>query len=270
MVQVEAEWHRLTSVALVRPTHFRLTEPANETQRRFYGTDSAPKFDKLLAQHDAVRRALLAEGVEIVEIPALPDAPLQFNVRDVGAVIGSRFFLGRMGRRIRTPEPAWLATCLEVAASAPESGVFEGGDVTVTPDRVFVGLGERTSLSGCASLTPDSRQIVPIRLAPGVLHLDVALNLLGPSLGVVHHPALVDAAPAGFTWIDITEDEFLEQAANVLLLGPDRVMMDSRHVRLQRILTDHGFTCVPVELDEITKVGGGVRCMTLPLTRRPL
>jgi N-dimethylarginine dimethylaminohydrolase len=268
-VRVEAEWHRMTSVALVRPTNFWVADPVNETQRHFYGSQSQPHPDRLLAQHDAVRHALLAEGIEVVDVPPPPDAPLAFNVRDAGAVIGSTLMLGRMGRSVRACEPAWLAADLGVVASAPDTGVFEGGDVNVTPDQVFVGIGERTDLKGCASLATMTRQVVRIPLSPGVLHLDVALNLLGPSLGVLHRPALAGAAPEGFTWIEITEDEFLEQAANILVLGPHCVMMDSRHTRLEHLLNGHGYTCILVELDEITKVGGGVRCMTLPLTRTP-
>ena len=44
-------------------------------------------------------------------------------------------------------------------------------------------------------------------------------------------------------------------------------MLDARHERLQNALAIRGFQCIPVQLDEITKVGGGVRCMTLPLVR---
>lgn len=138
---------------------------------------------------------------------------------------------------------------------------------------MFVGLGERTDESGYASLRDllsGTRKVTPIRLAAGVLHLDVAMNLLSRDVGVLHRPAIAGDLPKSLReveWIEVTDDEFAEQAANVLVLDRGTVMLDARHERLQNALAIRGFRCITVQLNEITKVGGGVRCMTLPLVR---
>jgi N-dimethylarginine dimethylaminohydrolase len=114
------------------------------------------------------------------------------------------------------------------------------------------------------------REVTPIRLTDSVLHLDVVLNLVGLRLGVIHRPSILGDLPptlGDVEWIEVTDEEFAEQAVNVLVLDPGTVMLDARHERLQVALETRGLRCVPVELDEITKVGGGVRCMTLPLAR---
>jgi len=271
---VDAEWDRLTVVAVVRPECFVLTEPINSTQRRFYGTDDQPSASQLVDQHTSVVSVLTAAGIQVVEIEPTLNLPFQFNVRDAAMVIGSRLILARMARPVRKSEPAAFEAAMgaESVATIP-AGQLEGGDIAVTPDEVFVGLGERTDETGYASLRNllcGTRKVTPIRLGAGVLHLDVALNLLSPDVGVLHRPSIVDPLPKSLRaleWIEVTDDEFAEQAANMLVLEQGTVMLDARHERLQDTLATQGFRCIAVQLDEITKVGGGVRCMTLPLVR---
>ncbi len=274
LLHVEAEWDRLTVVAVVRPECFVLTEPINSTQRRFYGTEEQPSASLLVDQHANVVRVLTTAGIQVVDVEPTLDLPCQFNVRDAAVVIGSRLILGRMACAVRMSEPAVFGVALGAESVVTvEAGQLEGGDIAVTPDEVFVGLGERTDERGYATLRDllgGTRKVTPIRLAAGVLHLDVAANLLSPGVGVLHRPSIAGDLPKSLReveWIEITDDEFTEQAANILVLKQGMVMLDARHERLQNALAIRGFQCITVQLDEITKVGGGVRCMTLPLVR---
>ncbi len=273
---VQAEWDRLAVVAVVRPECFVLTEPINLTQQRFYGTADQPSTTALVVQHGRVVELFAAQGIRVVEIAPASDLPLQFNVRDAAVVVGSQLVLSRMARVARNREPDSLAAALGVQpALAIPAGRLEGGDVMVTPSEVFVGLGERTDEAGYTSLSgllAGDRAVTPIRLTGSALHLDIALNLLGLRLGVIHRPSILGDLPPSLgdvEWIEVTDEEFAEQAVNVLVLDPSTVMLDARHERLRVALESRGLRCVPVELDEITKVGGGVRCMTLPLVRVP-
>lgn len=274
VLRVEAEWDRLTVVAVVRPECFVLSEPINSTQRRFYGTKDQPSTSLVVDQHASVVRVLAAAGVQVVDVEPTPNLPFQFNVRDAAMVIGSRLILGRMARAVRMSEPAVFGAALGAQSVVNvAAGQLEGGDIAVTLDEVFVGLGERTDERGYASLCDllsGTRKVTPIRLAAGVLHLDVAANLLSPDVGVLHRPSIAGDLPESLReveWIEVTDDEFAEQAANMLVLDRGTVMLDARHERLQNALAIRGFRCITVQLDEITKVGGGVRCMTLPLVR---
>jgi N-dimethylarginine dimethylaminohydrolase len=274
VLRVEAEWDRLTLVAVVRPEFFVLTEPINSTQRRFYGTEVQPSASRLVDQHANVVRVLTAAGVQVVDVEPTLNLPYQFNVRDTAVVIGSRLILGRMARAVRMPEPAAFGAVLNAESVVTAlAGQLEGGDIIVTPEEVFVGLGERTDESGYASLRDllrGTRKVTPIKLAGGVLHLDVAANLLSRHVGVLHRPSIVGDLPDSLrqvAWIEVTDDEFAEQAVNMLALEQGAVMLDARHERLKNALEIRGFRCITVQLEEITKVGGGVRCMTLPLVR---
>ncbi|MGH4000876.1 MAG: dimethylarginine dimethylaminohydrolase family protein [Pseudonocardiaceae bacterium] len=259
---------------MVRPEFFVLAEPINSTQRRFYGTKDQPSASLLVDQHTSVVRVLTAAGVQVVEVEPTSDLPFQFNVRDTAVVIGPRLILGRMARAVRMLEPAAFGAALgSESVVTVAAGHLEGGDIAVTPDEVFVGLGERTDESGYTSLRDllsGIRKVTPIRLVAGVLHLDIAVNLLSPDVGVLHRPSIAGDLPKSLRaveWIEVTDDEFAQQAANILVLDRETVMLDARHERLQNALASRGFRCITVQLDEITKVGGGVRCMTLPLLR---
>ena len=273
-VRVDAEWLALECVALVRPQFFTVVEPVNVTQERFYGTTEQPSTDVIVAQHDAIRLGLLAQGVRVVDVPPDRRFPLQFNVRDAAAVVGTRVVLGRMARSIRVGEPEMVEAHLPAGtqARAPQAGLLEGGDIIVTPSEIVVGLSMRTDVAGVRALQDligPSRRVRPVELARDVLHLDVALALVGPGTGLIHRASVAGelGSLSAVDWIDVTDDEAAEQGTNVLSLGPRRIAYDRRHDRIAAELRSRGFECLPFDLDELTKVGGGLRCMTLPLRR---
>lgn len=271
--EVDADWSELRTVAVVSPESFEVTEPVNIAQRNWYGTPHAPRRQLVVSQHLAVVSALADEGAHIVRLPPHPGLPLQFNVRDAAVTIGDCLVFGRMTRAIRADEPKAVEDCLGVSGRYIRAGHLEGGDVIVTPDRVFVGVGERTDNRGVkelASLIGHRTTVEPIRLAAGTLHLDLAMALLSNTLGLIYPPALASSVPkslAHVEWITVTKAEFDEQGANVLVVRPGVLAADARHERLHAEVGRRGWRCVKVNLDEITKIGGGVRCMTLPLRR---
>jgi N-dimethylarginine dimethylaminohydrolase len=87
---------------------------------------------------------------------------------------------------------------------------------------------------------------------------------------VVHRPSISCDLPESLRDIDfleVSDEEYAEQTANILVLEPGMAVMDARHECPRPNLAGRGFRWITVELDEITKVGGGVCCMTLPLVR---
>ncbi len=273
-VAVACDWDPLLEVALARPTYYRQTVPVNKTQRAFYGSRSGPTQAAVVAEHDAVRELLAREVRTIIDIPTTARHPLQFNARDAAVVVDDALYVARMRHSLRAGEPELVRSCIEPSATVRtlEKGFLEGGDVLVAPDFVCVGIGERSTAEGfealCSQLS--GRFGVPIFLRDGILHLDVALTLIGCGTGLVYRPALRDGVPAvlrEFDLVEVTPDEFEEHGTNVLCLGANRVVLDRRHRRIVGQLERRGLTCLEVNLTEISKVGGGIRCMTLPLVR---
>jgi N-dimethylarginine dimethylaminohydrolase len=269
---VAFEWGHLTSVAVVSPEYFSVEEPINASQRRFYAADR-PHREVVLEEHAGVVRALQDEGVEVVSISPTNGLPLQFNVRDAGIAIDQRLVLGRMTHPLRWPEPDRLVEALQVPDVIRLDQRLEGGDVTLAPGVAYVGLSQRTDEQGLKELRNhlgSTRRVVPIRLHPSTLHLDVAMTLVGPGLGIVHKPSIAGVLPESLMeseWLDITNEEYEQQAANVLVINRRVLIMDSRQTRLRTELEARDIRCVPVAISEISKIGGGIRCMTLPLVR---
>lgn len=274
-VSVSAEWHRLTSVVAISAENYEVTRPINRTQTHSYRGLRPPSPRLVTAQHAGVLDRLSHAGVRVVRIKPTPGLPYQFNVRDAGVVVHDQLIFARMTYGMRGPEPTLLSREVQptVRTASISRGRLEGGDVLVAGTEVYVGLGERTDREGYLAfrrLLPKSMKTTPIRLTAGTLHLDVALNMISPRLGLIYRPAIAGELPdslRGVSWIDVTAQEFAEQAVNVLAIDESTVMLDSRQERLRTELKNRGVNCLTADLDEITKVGGGIRCMTLPLER---
>jgi N-dimethylarginine dimethylaminohydrolase len=178
VVGVDTEWGLLKAVTTISPKFFMLTESINASPRRFYGTDDQPTAAALTEQHVGVVAALTAAGVRVVELEPTQGLPFQFNVRDAGVIIGSRLILGCMARAVWKAEPTALAVGLGMddvcSLDRLDQGYLEGGDIAVTPNEIFVGLGERTDERGYTSLRrlmESTHRVTGIQLADGVLHI---------------------------------------------------------------------------------------------------
>ena len=66
--------------------------------------------------------------------------------------------------------------------------------------------------------------------------------------------------------IDISVQEAAELQSNLLHLD-DTLLIDPRFKRLSGILSDRGYRLLPVQMDQVGKMGGLFRCTTLPLLR---
>jgi N-dimethylarginine dimethylaminohydrolase len=222
---------------------------------------------------------LRAEGVDIVEIDPDPALPYQFNIRDAVFVVANRLFLARMRRSIRAAEPAHAARHVaELGANHLDGGTIEGGDVLVDDPFVFVGLSDRTSRPGVASLArqlkSEGLEVVAVPLTRGTLHLDTVLCCM-PDRYLVDARRL--ATPADTLTVlgrrrpchvvDPAEAENF--ATNVLLINEETVLAASGNARLASTLRSDGFRVIEVDMRAHHRIGGSVRCMTAPLRREP-
>jgi arginine deiminase len=86
--------------------------------------------------------------------------------------------------------------------------------------------------------------------------------------------------------VDVLSDDFLESlkthrietiavsykearalGCNVLALGDRRILASADNERVNGLLRARGFQVETVELDQFTRCGGGVHCLTMPLAR---
>jgi N-dimethylarginine dimethylaminohydrolase len=68
--------------------------------------------------------------------------------------------------------------------------------------------------------------------------------------------------------IEVTRDEFYHMFPNIFSINPTTVISNASFTRLNDVLEQNGFTVERVPYDEISKMGGLLRCTTLPLRRK--
>ena len=176
---------------------------------------------------------------------------------------------GRTVRRSRMPQS------ISRREIPPGSPLLEGGDCLMLEREVLVGVSGRASNSAGIRWLQHRLgrgwRVTPVRLAAEVPHLDMALCLVRPGLGIRWPWALPDGLPAslrGWRWIDITRREALHQlAANCLPLDVRTVLVPAEAGRVARALAQCGQEVLVTPFAGVAWLHGGLRCWSQPLVR---
>jgi N-dimethylarginine dimethylaminohydrolase len=274
-----SETGQLKKVVVCPPTHFRISVPTNATQWLYYSDGLGPPDPRLMTkQHQRLVEILREEGVEVEVLDPHPALPYQHATRDVGVVIGDRLVLSNLKHWTRQPESEVLKPVLEdrygLKVIRP-TGFVEGGDVIVDGKRLWVGIGARTNEPGAEFLYKTfgrDHEVLPLRFDPRCTHLDTVLGVLGGGRALVYEPAFDEASLRSIRaaypdLIPLTKKEQENGGANVLFLGPERVISIAENSSVNAQLVRAGFEVVTLAYSEVIKSGGSVRCDTLPVER---
>jgi N-dimethylarginine dimethylaminohydrolase len=247
-----------------------------------------PDRDLLLTQHAEFADLLRSLGATVeVAAPAegLVDAVYSHDpmtMTPFGAL------LYQMRKPIRAPEPAVVRADLErlgvpIVGELTGSAYSDGGDKVWLDERTFViGRGYRTNLAAIeqirAILSPYGIDVVAVDLPhfmgpDAVLHLMSVISPLDADLAVVYEPlapvALLELlAERSIATIPVDEDEFWTQGANILAVGPRRVVLAAGNDKVHKLLLDAGVEVHVFDGSEVAVKGdGGPTCLTQPLWR---
>ena len=230
--------------------------------------------DRALQQWQTLRDTYRSLGhvVELIEpIPGLPDMVFAANGATVidGVAYGAQFRHPQ-----RAPEaPAYLAWLAEHGFETHAAKcVNEGqGDLMLAGRFLLAGTGFRTELD--AHLEAQElfgRPVITLRLVdPRFYHLDTALAVLDSETVAYYPPAFSEGSRRVLA--QLFPDAIIASAEDAGVLGLNAVS-DGKHVvlpvqakRLAAQIAERGFVPVPVDLAELRKAGGGVKCCTLEL-----
>ena len=246
-------------------------------------------YARVVEQHDAYEAALRRLGCEVRRLPDAHDLPDSVFVEDTAVVFNDVAVIARPGAASRRGEVDSMTEALRSfrrLAFIQSPGTLDGGDVLVTPGRVFVGISGRTNADGARQLAthiaPLGFETIPVPVT-GCLHLKSAVTML-PDLrreGVDLRPDREDLRPKGRSYLTINsnwvgssvfrEYELIEidssepMAANVLAIG-DRVICAEEHPKTRRRLEAHGFVTLAVPAGELARAEGGVTCGSVLVT----
>ncbi|MGP7960255.1 dimethylargininase [Sanguibacter sp. A247] len=231
-----------------------------------------------MAQWESLREAYVAAGhtVELIDpLPGMPDMVYAANGATVvdGVAYEARFFVAER----REEGPAYLARLAELGLRTCEAEhVNEGeGDLLTVGGMLLAGTGWRTERAAHAEAAQVlGREAVTLELVDArFYHLDTALTVLrddAEGVDVAYFPGAFtpesqDVLARLFPdALHATEDDAAQFALNALSDG-ERVWLNAGARAWQERLRERGYTPMPVDVSEILRGGGSVKCCTLVL-----
>jgi N-dimethylarginine dimethylaminohydrolase len=224
------------------------------------------------AQWDALRQTYLRLGhhVDVIEpVPGLPDMVYAANGGFIagGVAIVAKFrFAERAGESVAYSE--WMSSL--GYRPVVTRHVNEGqGDLLMLGDRVLAGYGFRTDRRAHPEIAATlGVPVVSLELVdPRFYHLDTALAVLDDHTIAFYPPAFSAASQDCLR--ALFPDAIVVGSADAYVLGLN-VVSDGRNVVLPAAATgfaaqlrEAGFEPVGVDLSELLKGGGSVKCCTL-------
>lgn len=280
---VDSEYGRLTDVLIAPPPHLEIV-PCNDVAVAALGRGLSCCADTAIRQHRALVRALEDEGVRCHAVPAAPGMPDLCFTRDTSLMTPWGLLTLRPSAPHRRGEVAHVADTARRLGVPMLGGLIEGrvegGDVCIIwPRLVAIGWsGERTDEAGAAALAGlfEARGWTALvtRFDRRFLHLDTIFSIVGRrrALSCIDalEPAFLDRLGSfGIAVEPVTCDEVRQLGCNLLSLGGGRVLSAADNVRVNRTLVASGYRVIALDVDQFTRCGGGIHCLTMPLARLP-
>ena len=256
---------------MCRPEYFDVTYSINPWMDPLKPTDTQTS----LRQWEALRELYVSLGhtVEVIEpFEGLPDMVFAANGATVvdGKVLGARF-----RHRERTAEgPAYLDWFERNGYRDilwPEY-INEGeGDYLRVGRRILAGTGFRTDLRSHAEAQEFfGLPVTSLTLInPNFYHLDTALAVLSPT-EIMYYPAAFTPGSRAVLR-ELYPDAVIASDEDAAVFGLNafcdglNVLLPQAATGLIEQLKDRGFHPIGVELGELLKAGGSVKCCTLVL-----
>ncbi|WP_353104021.1 arginine deiminase family protein [Myroides odoratus] len=222
----------------------------------------------------------------------------QIFTRDIGFVIDNKFIKANIlpdrDRELDAINYVLDQINPNDIISAPEEMHFEGGDVMLWNDHIFIGsykrpdyrnyITARTNELGVEfirELFPNkiikSFDLVKSKVEPrdNALHLDCCFQPVGLDKAIIYKGGFYDEKEYQYlvdifgeaNLFQITREEMYHMNSNIFSIAPDVVVSERNFTRLNNWLRSHNITVEEIPYAEIAKQEGLLRCSTLPLIR---
>ncbi|MGN6524068.1 MAG: dimethylarginine dimethylaminohydrolase family protein [Actinomycetes bacterium] len=259
--------------AVCEPEHFRVDYAINP----WMDVSVAVDRDRALDQWHTMVATIEQAGGTTLRIPGLPETPDMVYAMNLGIVDGARVAGTSFRFAERRPEAAaarsWFAEQgFDVTRIGDDATAFEPGDAFLFGDALLVSAGPRTDVAAHHQLARefDVRVATVEVIHPALYHLDLSFCPLDERRAIVAPSAWT---AAGRRVVDnlvpeplvLDDDEAATFAANSIVVDGTVIMPATTPLRVARQLEAWGFAVALVDVSEMHKGGGSVRCMTLPL-----
>ena len=257
-----------------------------------------PKEEDIISEVTAFEAILKKYDVEVLR-PAIIKDYNQVFARDVAFVIEDKMIISNVIKDRADEQEAYRKIFEKVEwrkiINLPETAHVEGGDVIVWNDYLFIGTcysedyrsfkTARTNEYAIEILKEyfPKKRIIDLDLKKndkipyeGVLHLDCTFNPIGKDKCIIYKNGFVDESDYELivdifgeeNCFNITDEEMFEMNPNIFSISPEVVVSDKTFIRMNNHLRDvWGFTVEEIPYREVSKMGGLLRCSTMPLVR---
>ena len=301
-LNIKNETGRLKSVVLGQPKSIGPVPTLEESYdaKSYYSIENGiyPKEEDIIAEMTAFEKVLKKYDVEVFRPNIIKDYNQVF-ARDVAFVIEDKMIISNVIKDRADEQEAYRKIFEKVEwrkiINLPETAHIEGGDVIVWDDFLFVGtcfsedyrnyktartneyaieiLKEYFPKKRIIDLDLNKNDKVPYQ---GVLHLDCTFNPIGKDKCIIYKDGFVDESDYQLiidifgeeNCFHITPEEMFEMNPNIFSISPEVVVSDETFTRMNDFLRNEwGFTVEEIPYREISKMGGLLRCSTMPLVR---
>ena len=257
-----------------------------------------PKEEDIISEVSAFEAVLKKYDVEVLR-PAIIKDYNQVFARDVAFVIEDKMIISNVIKDREDEQEAYRKIFEKVEwrkiINLPETAHIEGGDVIVWNDYLFIGTcysedyrsfkTARTNEYAIEILKEyfPKKRIIDLDLKKndkipyeGILHLDCTFNPIGKDKCIIYKNGFVDESDYELivdifgeeNCFNITDEEMFEMNPNIFSISPEVVVSDHTFTRMNKHLRDvWGFTVGEIPYREVSKMGGLLRCSTMPLVR---
>lgn len=270
-------------VYLVTPEAFSLAAESSR-DNAYMDMQQSVSSDIALKQHMTLAQSL--SGIlPVIAFPGRLETPDAIFPNNVFATAKNKIVLGHMRHPVRQAEAdrsdiiGFFRDVLnyQLIDLRQQSGICElTGSLIIDRARniAFCGLSERCDELGAQSMMEafGLKACLMFDLAPGEYHTNVVLTILASRCVIIAPDGFADVrvsdaiskfyAPHALVLSAMEKNAF---AANAISLSEDRVWMSQRAAdslsRANRLMLEHaGFSVTAVDLSEIEKAGGSLRC----------
>lgn len=301
-LNIKNETGKLKRVVLGQPVSMGATPSLDESyDAKSYHTllnGTYPREEDIISEMNAFEAVLKKYEVEVFR-PEVIENYNQVFARDVAFVIEDKMIISNVISDRADEQDAYRKIFEKVKwrdiINLPETAHIEGGDVIVWNDFIFIGTcysedyrnfkTARTNQYAIEILKEyfPKKRILDFELKKndqqpykGILHLDCTFNPIGTDKCIIYKNGFVDESDYQLildifgeeNCFHVTDEEMFDMFPNIFSISPQVIVSDKAFMRLNNHLRNvWGFTVEEVPYREISKMGGLLRCSTMPLVR---
>lgn len=301
-LNIKNETGKLKSVVLGQPHSMgadpTLAESYDAKSYHSIKNNIYPKEADIIAEMDAFEAVLKKYDVEVYRPHIIQDYNQVF-ARDVAFVIDDKMIISNIIQDRYDEQDAYRKIFARVGwrkiINLPDTAHIEGGDVIVWNDFLFIGTcysedyrsfkTARTNEYAIEILKEyfPKKRIIDLDLKKndtepykGILHLDCTFNPVGKDKCIIYKGGFVDESDYQLivdifgeeNCFEVTDEEMFAMNPNIFSISPEIVVSDKAFTRMNEHMRNvWGMTVEEIPYREISKMGGLLRCSTMPLVR---